>query len=144
MTVAFGTRPKRRMNRVMDALNFDYPDYEQLGKVVEGQKRKRVASTLDKEATTKLAKKDKETFEKRKLSPEPKIATSKRRKATALEPKTSGHEEEAPVTPSAADVEEILKVMTEPLPIKLSPLVPQLTKLFRRKRSLRQRKVLLS
>jgi hypothetical protein len=28
MTVAFGTRPKRRLNRVMDALNFEYPDYE--------------------------------------------------------------------------------------------------------------------
>jgi hypothetical protein len=49
MTAAFGTRSKRRMNRVMDALNFDYPDYGQLGKVAEGQKRKRVASALDKE-----------------------------------------------------------------------------------------------
>jgi hypothetical protein len=85
MTAAFGTRPKRRMNRVMDALNFDYPDYEQLGKVAEGQKRKRVASALDKEATTKLAKKDKETFEKRKLSPEPRIASSKKGK---LRPRT--------------------------------------------------------
>jgi hypothetical protein len=28
MTAAFGTRPKRRLNRVMDALNFEYPDYE--------------------------------------------------------------------------------------------------------------------
>jgi hypothetical protein len=28
MTVAFGTRPKRRLNRVMDTLNFEYPDYE--------------------------------------------------------------------------------------------------------------------
>jgi hypothetical protein len=134
MTAAFGTRPKQRMNRVMDALNFDYPDYEQLGKVAEGQKRKRVASTLNKEATTKLAKKDKEFFEKRKLSPEPKIATSKKRKATAPKPKTSGHEEEAPATPSAADVEEIIKVMTEPLPIKLSPLAPQLTKLFQKEK----------
>jgi hypothetical protein len=134
MTVAFGTRPKRRMNRVMDALNFDYPDYEQLGKVAEGQKRKRVAIALDKEATTKLAKKNKEISEKRKLSPEPKIATSKKRKATAPEPKTSGHEEEAPATPSVADVEEILKVMTEPLPIKLSPLASQLTKLFQKEK----------
>jgi hypothetical protein len=134
MTAAFGTRPKRRMNREMDALNFDYPDYEQLGKVDEGQKRKRVASTLDEEATTKLAKKDKEIFEKRKLSPEPKIITSKKRKATAPKPKTSGHEEEVPATPSAADVEEILKVMTEPLPIKLSSLAPELTKLFQKEK----------
>jgi hypothetical protein len=28
MSAAFGTRPKRRLNRVMDALNFEYPDYE--------------------------------------------------------------------------------------------------------------------
>jgi hypothetical protein len=28
MTAAFDTRPKRRLNRVMDALNFEYPDYE--------------------------------------------------------------------------------------------------------------------
>jgi hypothetical protein len=30
MTAAFGIRPKRRLNRVMDALNFEYPDYEKL------------------------------------------------------------------------------------------------------------------
>jgi hypothetical protein len=116
-------------NRVMDALNFDYPDYEQLGKVAEGQKRKRVVSALDKEGT-KLAKKDKEISEKRKLSPEPKIAAPKKRKAASPKPKTSGQEEEAPATPSAAEVEEILKVMTEPLPIKLSPLAPELMKFF--------------
>jgi hypothetical protein len=28
MNAAFCTRPKRRLNRVMDALNFEYPDYE--------------------------------------------------------------------------------------------------------------------
>jgi hypothetical protein len=41
-------------------------------------------------------------------------------------------EEEAPATPSAAEVEEILKVMTEPLPVKLSPLAPELTKFFQK------------
>jgi hypothetical protein len=30
MTTAIGTRTKRRLNRVMDALNFEYPDYEKL------------------------------------------------------------------------------------------------------------------
>jgi hypothetical protein len=40
-------------------------------------------------------------------------------------------EEETPSTPSAAEVNEILKVMTESLPIKLlSPLRPHLTKLL--------------
>jgi hypothetical protein len=30
MTAAFGTRQKRRLNQVMDALGFEYPDYERL------------------------------------------------------------------------------------------------------------------
>jgi len=126
MTAAFGTRPKRRLNRVLDALNFDYPDYEQLGGDAEGPKRKRIASALDKEST-KLAKKEKEISEK--LSPEPKVAAPRKRKVVSPKPaspkpKTSAREEEAPATPSAAEVEEILKVMTEPLPTRLSPLAP--------------------
>jgi hypothetical protein len=40
MTAAFGTRPKRRLNRVLDAIGFEYPDYERLDKGAEGQKRK--------------------------------------------------------------------------------------------------------
>jgi hypothetical protein len=133
MTAAFGTRLKRRLNRVLDALNFDYPDYEQLGGDAEGQKRKRIASVLDKEGT-KLAKKAKEISEKRKLSPEPKIAAPKKIKAASPKPKTSAQEEEAPATPSVVEVEEILKVMTEPLPIKLSPLAPELTKFFQKEK----------
>jgi hypothetical protein len=46
MTAAFGTRPKRRLNQVMDALNFEYPDYERLNKGAEGAKRKRIVSVL--------------------------------------------------------------------------------------------------
>jgi hypothetical protein len=46
MTAAFGTRPKRRLNRVMDALKFEYPDYERFDKGVEGVKRKRIVSIL--------------------------------------------------------------------------------------------------
>jgi hypothetical protein len=49
MTAAFGTRPKRRLNRVMDVVGFEYPDYERLDKGAEGQKRKRVASALNKD-----------------------------------------------------------------------------------------------
>jgi hypothetical protein len=37
-------------------------------------------------------------------------------------------------TPSATDVEEILKVMTESLSVKLSPLGPHLTKLFQKEK----------
>jgi hypothetical protein len=129
MTAAFDTRPKRRLNRVLDALNFDYPDYEQLGGDAEGLKRKRIASALDKEST-KLAKKEKEIYEK--LSPEPKVGAPRKRKAASPKPKSSAREEEAPATPSAVEVEEILKVMTEPLPVKLSPLAPELTKFFQK------------
>jgi hypothetical protein len=61
------------------------------------------------------------------------VTISKKRRATTPEPKTA-EIEETPSIPSAAEVEEILKVMTESLPIKLlSPLVPQLTKLLQKK-----------
>jgi hypothetical protein len=54
MILGFGSRLKRRLNRVMDALDFEYPDYERLDKDAEGQKRKRVASVLNKEATKSM------------------------------------------------------------------------------------------
>jgi hypothetical protein len=118
---------------MMDALNFEYPDYERLDRGAEGQKRKRVASALDKEAA-KLVKKDEKTLKKRKLSPEPKVAASKKKKTAALKRKTTDIGDEAPSTPPATDVEEILKVMTESLPVKLSPLGPHLTKLFQKEK----------
>jgi hypothetical protein len=48
--------------------------------------------------------------------------------------KATDIEEETAATPSATNVEEILKVMTESLPIKLSPLGPHLTKLFQKEK----------
>jgi hypothetical protein len=69
-------------------------------------------------------------LKKRKLSPELTAVAPKKRKATAPKQKATDIEEETPATPSATDVAEILKVMTESLPIKLSPLAPHLTKLF--------------
>jgi hypothetical protein len=138
MTAAFGTRQKRRLNRVMDALNFEYPDYERLNKGAKGQKRKRIASVLSRQAA-RMVKADEEALKKRKSSPVPKIVDSKKRKAASPEPKAAEIEEGTPSTPSAAEVEEILKVMTESLPIKLlSPLGPQLTKLYRRRTNLQQ------
>jgi hypothetical protein len=129
MTAAFGSRPKRRLNRVMDALDFEYPDYERLDKDAEGQKRKRVASVLNKEAT-KSMKDDEEKLKKKKLKLEPKTDASKKRKALAPKQKAIDVGEETAATPSATDVDEILKVMTESLLIKLSPLGPHLMKLF--------------
>jgi hypothetical protein len=126
MTAAFGTRPKRRLSRVMDALDFEYPDYERLDKDAEGQKRKKVAGTLNKD--------DEEQPKKKKLEPEPKAGVPKKRKATAPKQKAIDEEEETAATPSTTDVEKILKVMTESLPVKLSPLGPHLTKLFQKEK----------
>jgi hypothetical protein len=86
MTAAFRTRPKRRLNRVLDALNFEYPDYEQLDRGSEGQKGKRVVSVLNREAA-KSVKKDEDILKKRKLSPEPKMAASKKIKGCCFETK---------------------------------------------------------
>jgi hypothetical protein len=61
------------------------------------------------------------------------VAVSKKRKATASKPKAD-LEEEIPSTPSATDAEEILKVMTEYLPNKLSPLGPELMKLLQKEK----------
>jgi hypothetical protein len=133
MTAAFGTRPKRRLNRVMDALNFEYPDYERLNKGAEGQKRKIIVSVLGREAA-RMVKEDEEIPKNRKFSPEPKVVALKKRKATAPKQKATNIVEETPSTPSTADVEEILKVMTESLPIKLSPLGPHLTKLLQKEK----------
>jgi uncharacterized protein YkwD len=52
----------------------------------------------------------------------------------SAEPKVVEAREEAPSMPSTAEVEEILKVMTDSLPIKLlSPLRPELTKFLQKK-----------
>jgi hypothetical protein len=117
----------------MDALKFEYPDYERLNKGAEGAKRKRVVSVLNRQAA-KMVKEDEKILKKRKSSPEPKVAALKKRKAKSPGPKVTEEEEETPSTPPAAKVAEILKVMTEYLPIKLlSPLGPKLTKLFQKK-----------
>jgi hypothetical protein len=129
MTAAFGTRPKRRLNRVLDAIGFEYPDYERLDKGAEGQKRKRVASTLIKD--------DEDQPKKKKEKLEQKVVALRKRKDVSPKPaspelETLVRDEEVSVTPSAAKVEQILKVMTESLPVKLSPLAPELTKFFQK------------
>jgi hypothetical protein len=48
-------------------------------------------------------------LKKKKSSPKPKLTTSKKSKTTTLEPKMAELEEGAPSTPSATEVEEILK-----------------------------------
>jgi hypothetical protein len=118
MTAAFGTRPKRRLNRVMDALKFEYPDYERLNKGAEGVKRKRIVNILSRQAA-RIVKEDEKASKKTKIAPEPKATILKKRKVETLEPKITEATEETPSTPPAAEIVEILKVMTESLPIKL-------------------------
>jgi hypothetical protein len=133
MTAAFGTRPKRRLNRVMDALKFEYPDYERLNKGAEGVKRKRIVSILNRQAV-RMVKEDEKVSKKRKSTPEPKVAVSKKRRSETPDPNITQATEEAPSTPPAAEIAEILKVMTESLPIKLlTPLRPELTQLLQKK-----------
>jgi hypothetical protein len=50
MTAAFGTREKQRLNRVKDALNFEYLDYERLDEGARGAKKKWVVSILKRQA----------------------------------------------------------------------------------------------
>jgi hypothetical protein len=132
MTATFSTRPKRRLNREMDALKFEYPDYERLSKGAEGPKRKRAISVMQRQAA-RMIKEDENLAKKKKSSPEPKVTVSKKRKATAPKPKAN-LEEEVPSTPSATDAEEILKAMTESLSNKLSLLGPELMKLLQKKK----------
>jgi hypothetical protein len=59
-----------------------------------------------------MVKEDEKALKKRKSSSEPKVAVLKKRKASTPESKVTKMEEEIPSTPPAAEVEEILKVMT--------------------------------
>jgi hypothetical protein len=76
MTAVFGTRPKRRLNRVMDALNFEYLDYDGLDEGAGGAKRKRVVSIIARQAIRSI-KEDQETLKKMKTMPEPKVPAPK-------------------------------------------------------------------
>ena len=96
-----------------------------------------VVSILNRQAA-RLIKEDEKTLKKAKTAPEPKATSSKKRRldtTPSAEPKVD-ETEEAPSTPSAAEVVEILKAMTDSLPIKLlSPLGPELTNFFTEERT---------
>jgi hypothetical protein len=137
MTAAFSTRPKRRLNRVMDALNFEYPDYERLDKGAEGAKRKRVVSILCREAAQSV-KADQKALKKIKVVPKPKAQAPMKRKFDEM-PSAEQEVDEmpketlSPSSPTTVEVAEILKVMTESPPFKLiSPLRSELTNLLQK------------
>jgi hypothetical protein len=119
---------------VLDAIGFEYADYGRLGGDAGGPKRKRIASATDEEVAkvAKKKKKDSEKLSPEELNPKPKVATTRKRKSASPEPETPVREEDTPATPSAVEVEEIMKVMTEPLPISLSPLALKLIKFFQK------------
>jgi hypothetical protein len=130
MTATFGTRPKRRLNRVMDALNFEYPNYKRLDEGTRGAKRKRFVSILNRQAIRSM-KEDQKALKKQKT-----LSGPKKRKLVKISPvetkvqdvpdKTIG-----PSSPSTTDVSEILKVMTEHIMFTmLSPLRLNLTSLL--------------
>jgi hypothetical protein len=110
----------------MDAIGFEYPDYERLDKGAEGQKRKRVASALNKN--------DEDQPKKKKQESEAKTVAPKKKKASTPKQKLIDEKERTSATSSAIEVEEILKVMTKTLPVKLSPLGLHLTKLFQKEK----------
>ena len=104
-------------------------------KGAEGVKRKRVVSILNRQVA-RLIKEDEKILKKAKTTLEPKATFSKKQRlhTTPFAELKVDETEEAPSTPSAAEVAEILKVMTDSLPIKLlSPLGPELTKFLQKK-----------
>jgi hypothetical protein len=76
MIVAFGTQKKRRLNRVMNALNFEYPDYERLDEGAGRAKKKRVVSILKRQAM-RFIEKDQRTAKNKKKSAELKVMALK-------------------------------------------------------------------
>jgi hypothetical protein len=83
MTAAFGSRPKRRLNYVMDALNFEYPDYERLDEGAVWGKRKSVVSILGRQATRSV-KEDQKASKKQKSLLEPKDSASEKQKLNRI------------------------------------------------------------
>jgi hypothetical protein len=137
MAAAFGTLPKRRLNWVMDVLNFEYPVYERLDEAAGGAK-KRVIGILSRQVAQSV-KEDEKALKKVKAAPEPKAPVPKKQKLDKIpsaKPKVDEAAEKtlSPPSPSAAEVSEILKVMIESPPFKLlSPLGLELTYLLQKK-----------
>jgi hypothetical protein len=134
MTAAFGTRPKRRLNCVMDALNFEYPNYERLDEGGIGAKRKRIVSILSRQVVRSV-KEDQETLKNMKTMSEPKVSAPKNWKLAEKSSEKTKTQDVPKLTASplsfAAKVSEILKVMTESFPFTpLSPLGLELTSLL--------------
>jgi hypothetical protein len=119
----------------MDALNFEYLDYERLDEGAEGAKKNRVVSILKKQAIWSI-KEDQRADKKQKVLVEPKDSTPKKRKPIRMAPaktkvKDVPEKTICTSTSSYVGVSEILNVMTKPFPFAmLSPLGSDLTSLL--------------
>jgi hypothetical protein len=112
MADAFGTRPKRRLNRVMDALNFEYPDYERLDEGSGGAKRKRIVSILNRQAIWSVNE-DQKALKNQKTLSEPKESAPMKRKLVKISSEETKVQDVpkqimSPYSSSAAEVLEIL------------------------------------
>jgi hypothetical protein len=121
----------------MDALNFEYLDYERLDKEAGGAKKKGVVSILKRQAIQSIEKdKQRAASKKQKISVESKLSAPKKRKSSTLAPievKVQDPPEKIAGTSLSYSIgiTEILKVMIEPFLIAmLSPLGSNLTSLL--------------
>jgi hypothetical protein len=128
----------------MDALNFEYPNYDRLEEEVGGVKKKRVVSILKRQAMRSIEEdKKKKLPRKPKVSGEAEISKLKSKPSVLKKRESVGSnrgEEEKSIppkhtveTPSASSigVTKILEVMTEPLHFAmLNPQGSQLTNLL--------------
>jgi hypothetical protein len=110
----------------MDALNFEYPDYDRLDEGTEGAKRKRIVSILTRQAIRSV-KEDQRVVKKQKILAESKDLAPKKRKLiriSSAEAKVQDvPEKTVGPSPSSIDISKIMKVMTEPIPFAmLSPI----------------------
>jgi hypothetical protein len=100
----------------MDALNFEYPDYERLDEGVGGAKRKRFVSILNRQAIRSVKVDQKALKKQKSLSERKDSAPMKRRLVgkSSMHTKVQDVLEKSigPSSPSAVEVSEILKVMT--------------------------------
>jgi hypothetical protein len=121
----------------MDAMGFEYPDYEKFEEEAGGVKKNRVVSILKRQAMRSIEEDKKKTVSKKqKIREESKSLAFKKRKSSELgrtEKKLPSPPERTPDTSSTSSIEvtEILKVMTEPFPLAmLSPLRSDLISLL--------------
>jgi hypothetical protein len=143
MTSIFGGRGKLRLNRVMNALGFEYPDYKDPSANAEaGEKRKRVVKVIEKRLKESVDAKTRGDDESENDEDPPsgpakkKVKVSVQKGTTAkktLSPKKTvaaqEREKDSTTTTSSFGCTRILEVMTRPLPFStLSPLGPTLTR----------------